>query len=280
MPIVDTETHYITGADEGDGPAVLLLHSSGGSSRQWKALIEAAEAGNRLIAPDFLDYGGTHAKPPVPVTSEAEVEVVLAALDLVPGPVDIVGHSYGGTVALNAARRLGDRLRSLVLIEPVAFQFLHLTGESRLWREMEDVARRHVDLVAEERNAAAADAFMGYWIGAEPWNRMSDAMREQIIGTMPKIAAEWEIMFASEDGPDAYSGIEAPTLLIRGADTRKPVSRVADLLLKALSDIRLEEVPGAGHMSPLTHASEVNRLIMGHIDACRRASAMDDCPAA
>jgi len=74
----------------------------------------------------------------------------------------------------------------------------------------------------------------------------------------------------------------APTLLIRGADTRKPFSRVADLLLTTLSDARLEEVPGAGHTSPLTHADaeEVNRLIMGHIDACRRASAMDDCPAA
>lgn len=280
MPIVETDTHYITGIDEGDGPTVLLFHSSGASSRQWKSLIEAEKHANRLIAPDFLDYGGTRRIPPGPVTSEAEVGVALAALHLIPGPVDIVGHSYGGTVALRVARHLGARVRSLVLIEPVAFEFLHMLGEDRLWEEMADVARRHVDLVAEDRSAAAADVFMGYWVGSRAWDGMPDAIREQIIQTMPKIAAEWEIMFSAKEGPETFSGLGAPTLLVRGTDTRKPVSKVVDILLNTLPNAHLKEVAGAGHMSPLTHSGDVNRLIMDHIEACRQAQAAGSSTAA
>ena len=280
MPIVETDTHYITGIDEGDGPTVLLLHSSGASSRQWKALIQAEHDKNRFIAPDFLDYGGTRCIPPGPVTSEAEVEVTMAALHLIPGPVDLVGHSYGGTVALRVARRLGERVRSLVLIEPVAFEFLHMLGEDRLWEEMADVARRHVDLVAEGQSAAAADVFMGYWIGSRDWCGMPDVMRDQIIETMPKIAAEWEIMLTAKERPETFSGMDAPTLLIRGTETREPVSRVLDILLETLPNAHLEEVAGAGHMSPLTHSGDVNRLIMNHIEACRQAAAVSTCTAA
>ncbi len=272
MPIVETDTHYITGIDQGDGPTVLLLHSSGASSRQWKALIQAEHGANRFIAPDFLDYGGTRRIPPGPVTSEAEIDVTLAALHLIPGPVDIVGHSYGGTVALRVARRLGARVRSLTLIEPVAFEFLHMVGEDRLWEEMADVARRHVDLVAENRSAAAADVFMGYWVGSHAWYAMPDPMREQIVETMPKIAAEWQIMLAAKDGPEIFSDLDVPTLMIRGTKTRKPVSKVVDILLETLPNARLEEVAGAGHISPVTHSGDVNRLIMGHIEACRQAA--------
>jgi len=272
MPIVETDTHYLTGIDEGDGPTVLLLHSSGASSRQWKALIQTEQHANRFIAPDLLDYGGTRCIPPKPLTSEAELDVTLAALHLISGPVDIVGHSYGGTVALRVARRLGGRVRSLVLIEPVAFEFLHMVGEDRLWEEMADVARRHVDFVAEDRNAAAADVFMGYWVGSRDWYGMPDAMREQIIETMPKIAAEWQIMLAAKEGPETFSGVDVPTLLIRGTETRKPVSKGVDSLLDTLPSARLKEVAGAGHMSPLTHSGDVNRLIMDHIETCRQAA--------
>jgi len=279
MPIVETDTHCITGIDEGDGPTVLLLHSSGASSRQWKALIQTEQHANRFIAPDFMDYGGTRCIPPKPVTSEAEVEVTLAALHLISDPVDIVGHSYGGTVALRVARHLGARVRSLVLIEPVAFAFPHMVGEDRFWGDMADVARRHVDLVAEHRNAAAADVFMGYWVGSRDWYGMPDAMREQIIETMPKIAAEWRIMLAAKEGPETFSGLDVPTLLIRGTETRKPVSKVVDILLNTLPDARLKEVAGAGHMSPLTHSGDVNRLIMDHIETCRQVAASNSTAA-
>ena len=88
---------------------------------------------------------------------------------------------------------------------------------------------------------------------------------------MPKIAAEWQIMFAAKEGPEMFSGLDAPTLMIRGTETRKPVSTVVDILLQTLPNAQLEEVAGAGHMSPLTHGADVNRLIMDHIEACRQA---------
>src|SRR6185503_3141479 len=59
-----------------------------------------------------------------------EAALVRALLDRYDGPAHLVGHSYGGAVALNVAHSRGAMLRSLTLIEPVAFHLLRDGNEA------------------------------------------------------------------------------------------------------------------------------------------------------
>jgi pimeloyl-ACP methyl ester carboxylesterase len=83
----------------------------------------------RVLTPDLLGYGWSE---PSAVNTRFHPWSDLGALVALAGdadaPVHLVGHSYGGALALEAARTLGPRVQSLTLIEPMAFHLLRLTG--------------------------------------------------------------------------------------------------------------------------------------------------------
>jgi pimeloyl-ACP methyl ester carboxylesterase len=252
--------------EAGAGEPIVLLHCSSGSSGAWTPVMNHLGQDYRLLAPDLLGYGRTAPWPrDASLGADAELGVVEALLDVACRPAHLVGHSYGGTVALNAARRFPRQVASLTLIEPVAFHLLRRADEPDGWREIAALAERHLALVGEGRNAAAAEAFVTYWTGPKAWQQMPDAARDNAVRTAAKVAAEWRLMFAAEDDRDAIAGVGAPTLLICGGRTRMPARRVVEVLRRTLPHALPHEIADAGHMSPLTHASEVSALIVRHI---------------
>src|SRR5262249_60023903 len=84
----------------------------------------------------------------------------------------------------------------------------------------------HIALTAQGHDIEASRAFITYWMGSAAWQQMPAAVRDSIIRTMPKVAAEWRLMFALHDDLDTIAGIEAPTLLICGGEDREPAPAV------------------------------------------------------
>jgi len=254
--------------EAGAGEPVVFLHCSSGSSGAWAPVMEHLAPGYRLLAPDLLGYGRNAPWPrKAALAPDGELGVVEALLDVAGQPVHLVGHSYGGTVALSAASRFPRRVASLTLIEPVAFQLLRGADELDGWREIAALAERHLALVSQGLDAAAAEAFVTYWTGPKAWQRMPDAARDSAVQSAVKVAAEWLLMFAAENDLDAIGGIEAPTLLVCGGRTRRPARRVVEIVCQALPHARYHEIADAGHMSPLTHPADVAEAIRRHVGA-------------
>ena len=252
----------------GAGEPIVFLHCSSGSSGAWVSVMNQLVRDHRALAPDLLGYGRSAPWPrDLPLASDGELGVLEALLDVVGQPVHLVGHSYGGTVALNAARRFPRRVASLTLIEPVAFHLLRRADEPTGWREIAALAERHLALVREGRDAAAAEAFVTYWSGPKAWQQMPDAARDSAVRSAAKVAAEWLLMFALEDDCDAIAGIEAPMLLVCGGRTRPPARQVVEILRQALLHARYHEIADAGHMSPLTHPACIAESIQHHVGA-------------
>ncbi|MEM7023792.1 MAG: alpha/beta fold hydrolase [Pseudomonadota bacterium] len=110
----------------GAGPVVGLVHSSVAGARQWHRLMRDLEDRFHLVAVNLFGYGRT------PVwsgqraqTLQDQAELVLAVLPDA-GPVSLVGHSFGGAVAMKAAEALGPRVDKLILFEPNPFYLMHL----------------------------------------------------------------------------------------------------------------------------------------------------------
>jgi len=252
--------------DAGAGQPIVLLHCSAGSSGAWVPVIHQLGQGYRVLAPDLLGYGRSAPWPRhVPIAADQELGVIQPLLDVAGQPVHLVGHSYGGTVALDAARRFPRRVASLSLIEPVAFHLLRYADEPDSWSEIAALAERHLALVGEGRDAAAAEAFITYWTDPKVWQQMPDAARDSAIRSAVKVAAEWHLMFALENDFDVTAGIEVPTLLVCGGRTRTPARRVVEILRQALPHAHHYEIADAGHMSPLTHPAEVAEAIRRHV---------------
>jgi pimeloyl-ACP methyl ester carboxylesterase len=100
--------------DAGAGVPVLLLHSAGLSGRQWRRLSsQLAERHKRTIVPDLSGHGSSQPWPePTPFSFRLDVERVSRILRMVPA-VHVIGHSYGGLIALQAAAAEPQQVRSL-----------------------------------------------------------------------------------------------------------------------------------------------------------------------
>jgi pimeloyl-ACP methyl ester carboxylesterase len=252
--------------EAGAGEPILLLHCSSGSSAAWLPVMNQLAHDYHVLVPDLLGYGRCAPWPRDAVLPpDGELGAVEVLLGVAGRPVHLVGHSYGGTVALNAARRYPRQVASLTLIEPVAFQLLRRADEPDGWGEIAALAEGHLALVREGRDAAAAEAFVTYWTGPKAWQQMPDAARDSVVRSAAKVAAEWRLMFAHGDDHKAIAAIDSPTLLICGGRTRMPARRIIEILRQALPHARHLEIADAGHMSPLSHPAGVAVAIGRHV---------------
>src|SRR5690242_13795135 len=106
-------------ADTGSGEPVLLLLSHGLSGRQWRRLAsDLAARGMRAVVPDLSGHGASPSWPePTPFSFQVDVEAVVEILGSIAAPVHVIGHSYGGFLALQAARAAPRWVRSLALFD-------------------------------------------------------------------------------------------------------------------------------------------------------------------
>jgi pimeloyl-ACP methyl ester carboxylesterase len=246
----------------GKGPVVILGHCSSASHREWLPLIGTLKADWRVLAPDFIGYGQSAPWPATkPFSIDADVQVLLALAKKVKGKLHFVGHSYGAALALEAARSLGNRVKCLVLVEPVSFHLLRQEARPE-WTEVEALGLSVIGAVAKGDDRAAAKSFMTYWLGRLRWWLSPEKFKSAMAATIPKVALEFGIIVDAPTTLKDYAEITAPTLLIAGSKTRKPTRAVVDLLAAALPNAKLEILRGAGHMSPFTHPAELNRLVL------------------
>lgn len=253
--------------DVGNGTPVVLAHCSGGSHKMWAPLAAALSNRYRVLAPDLLGYGRSE---PWPVNARlhpwSDLGALLSLADLADEPIHIVGHSYGGTVALEAARVLGTRVKSLTLIEPVAFHLLRLTGRMREWQEIMKVGQRMISALRLRRDRGAAQVYMKYWVGRLRWWAMRPSARRRVVQTVGKVGAEFEVISHLSRSVGDYRSINMPTRLIAGHRTPPAARAIVDELAHILPDAHVRVLARAGHMSPITHPADVTKLVAEHID--------------
>jgi pimeloyl-ACP methyl ester carboxylesterase len=259
---------------------VIALHCSGAGAEQWSSLGEALGSAFRLAAPSH--YGGEESRSWVGTHAFALADEAARTIDLIDrgeGKIHLVGHSYGGGVALHVALARPDRIASLSLYEPCAFHLLKEMGDKGAapFAEISGVARVTGQCVAAGDYAGAASFFVNYWSGEGTWAALRPSAQMTLIRWVPKVPLEFRALIEEPTPPGAYRELQAPTLVIRGDHTPLPALTIAEALPMLMPRARLSIVAGAGHMGPLTHASAVSELIVAHIranDAAARSPAV------
>ena len=268
MPHVSVRGVNVFYRDEGAGPTVVLGHSSTGSGGQWRPLLERLASRFRLIAPDHIGYGRTGPHPGDLPVMEHEKAIVAALIDLVPGPVHLVGHSLGGGIMARVAAHAPERVRSLTMIEPTLFHLLAPAGRAKEHDEIRLVADRVIRLVDAGDHEEAARGFIEYWVGPGAYDAMEPRVRGTVTIGMAKLRAEWPSGFEEWGASvQALSALRMPIQLIAGTETTPAARAVVDVLRGIWPEAQLALIAGAGHMSPLTHPQSVNQVIEIFLEA-------------
>jgi pimeloyl-ACP methyl ester carboxylesterase len=256
-------------------PHVVCLHSSAASGRQWRRLVADGGIAWQWHTPDLFGHGGRPDWPELmPSHLGVEARGVLAGLPFGPEQgFHLVGHSYGGAVALQIALQQPYRVQSLTLYEPVAFGLLPALGaDEPEWEEIRNVAAALTAALDRNDDFNAARGFCAYWHGRDVWPELDVAQQLRLADVMPSVQRHFEALFAAQWSDSLLDLLRMPVQLICGSVTRASARRVAQSLSVRLPLVKLQMLEGAGHMAPITDAARVNALILESLGAMRQVA--------
>lgn len=249
--------------EAGDGPGVVCLHSNASHSGQWIPLMDQLAPEFRVLAPDMFGAGkGSPWPQDTTVTLSDEVARLEPVFASAGEPFSLVGHSYGGAVALIAALQNPGRLKSIAVFEPALFCVLEEAdpGQAPYGGIARAVADADAFVKAGDRDAAA-ERFIDYWMGSGAWAEIPEDSRGPISDSIPD-ASGWLTALTREPTPlEEFRSLDVPVLYLVGTCSPSSSRGVADLITPALQDVEVVELDGLGHMGPVTHPQIVNQSI-------------------
>ena len=249
-------------------PSVICLHASGGSGAQWRVLDNALRPAFRVLTPDLHGHGDAPAwagaRRDIVGADAARVAAIAASVN---GDVHLVGHSYGGAIALRVARDHPSLIKSVAVYEPVVLRALFdYNPNHRSAAEVVEIARAiRRDLNGGDR-MRAAHRFLRYWSGEGAWARLADERRLRLAGRMPIIDAHFASLIGDALALSDYRGIVAPVLCMTGRETRASARRMVELLRFVLPRAEPVTFDAMGHLGPITHPEIVARRIAEFIE--------------
>lgn len=180
----------------------------------------------------------------------------------------LVGHSYGGAVALVAALANPGRVRALVLYEPTLFALIdgHSPPPNAADGARDTVARA-TQALDDGNIDQAARIFIDYWMGPGAWDATPPA-RQPAIAASVKNLRRWGHALLTEPTPlQAFSALDMPVLLMSGSRSTPAAHAVSARLETVLPRLERVNFPELGHMGPVTHPAVVNAAIASFLDA-------------
>ena len=242
------------------GPArVLMIHGLTGYGRRWHTLAARHLADIAVLAPDLIGHGRSTWS--APWTIDANVAALAGLIeDEADGPVLVVGHSFGGAVALHLAAACPDLVSGLMLLDPA----VGLDGQRM--REVAEATMASPDYT--DPAEARTEKITGAWADVAPAEL--DAECENHLVALPNGRYGWRICmpammsYWSELARDiALPHRGTPTTLVRAefSDPQYVTEALIDGLSRQLgTDFTLLEF-GCRHMVPLADPAQTATVI-------------------
>jgi pimeloyl-ACP methyl ester carboxylesterase len=240
----------------GEGPRrVLALHCTLAHSGAWRGLA-AGLSDTTFVAPDMLSHGRS---PDWDGQGDFQDRSVAATEHLLEPDMDLIGHSFGATVALRLAVAHPERVRSLTLIEPVFFA-VAIQDAPDLLADHDADAGPFVDALRAGDAALGARLFNRMWSNGGPrWPDLPEPLRAAMtrgIHVVPACRSAIYDDLAGMLAPGVLDQLQIPCLLLRGSETHPVIGAVNDGLARRLPDAENVVIDGAGHMLPISHPKE------------------------
>jgi pimeloyl-ACP methyl ester carboxylesterase len=260
----------LSGAGKLSLNTAIALPCSGAGSGMWRYLHDHLNGQVRLLTPDLYGAADGPIWPGERAFSlDDEVAPIVQAIDGCDRGVHLIGHSYGAAVALHAALARPEKVSSLTLYEPAAFQVLRI-ADGVEYAEITGLARDVEVMLARGDVRGSMTRFVNFWGGAGSWDAMTPNAQAALMRWAPKASLDFRAVLAQSVQPSRYESLRMPCLIISGEQSPDPIREIAKILYTIMPDCQLKVLEGIGHMGPFTHGSHTAKIIADHIQSVAR----------
>jgi len=238
-------------------PDLLMIHCALAHSGVLGGL--AGALGRPAVAFDMPGHGKSAAHG---FDVDLHTEATQVATDFLgETPMDIIGHSFGATIALRLALEYPDAVRRLVLIEPLLFAAIR---GSPMYENHIDAFQPFIDAMRAGDAMLAAKRFTAMWGIGVAWEDLRDDQRQTLAEQILLIPEQNASIFEDNArmlAPGRLESLNVPVLMVQGALTEPVVPAVQAALAARIPNVETHIIEGTGHMAPITHPTLVADVI-------------------
>ena len=239
----------------GDGnERALMMHCTLSSARAMAPMAMAFEIASRrpplifqvMVKVADWDFNG-----------DLQDRVTEVAQSFIDGPVHLIGHSFGATVALRLMSQMPERIKSVVLFEPV-FVEAAFQRTPKLRASYEAEAQDFVEAIKSNDKERATIEFLKMWGDGTPWEAIPPNLRQSMIDKIDVVDAGTPALHQDTHGllgPRVWR-ITRDLPCLFGARSIPIMQDIHTALVELMPQASDHAIDGAGHMVPMTHQAE------------------------
>lgn len=253
--------------ESGQGTSVLFLPGSFSTTAAWTGVWDVLPDDLRLISANLPGYAG--ADDPRIGTDNHMDRLTAWLFDLlneIAEPVHLVGHSFGGQIAIAAMLQDRANVRSLTTFEanPV---FVRPLGVAFPWlEEVRDIAPR-LEQASLDNDPYAAGIVIDYWTKAGSFAAMPDRIRDFCNAGIAANLRDWASARSFSPEVSAFRHMDLPATFAWGSFASTPIADACNSIAREWPRCTNRIIEGAGHFLVTSHPKHCASVIKERITA-------------
>jgi pimeloyl-ACP methyl ester carboxylesterase len=248
--------------ETGTGSPLLLIHGSGGHADLFDSVVPALAEQHRVIVYDRRGHSRSGSRP-APIVGHLKRQAEDAAEllgKLSATPATVIGWSSGGVIALCLALEHPELVTRLVVCEPPLHASKHVPPSS-IWPFLKT---QFLAAIGRKREAMATvfRMLLAEPDGSNGYDKLYDATREGLLVNAETLLHEFKTGTGEELTPERVRELRCPISAILGGNTAPVFAAATHRLREMLPQMKIGHIPGASHLSVLTHPADFARSVL------------------
>jgi pimeloyl-ACP methyl ester carboxylesterase len=251
--------------EQGSGPTLVMVPGSCSTGAAWRPVIKALDGNFRFVTTSLLGYGETTERRPASDPSVLyEAEILEAVIRKAGGDVHLVGHSFGGAVALIVALRKRVRIASLTVLEAPLPSLLRQYGEDAHYDAFRDMTDAYF-VAYRGGNREAIAKMIDFYGGEGTFASWPERVRAYAVETTPVNMLDWACAYDEPLSPEMLAAIDVPVSVAVGAQSHPAICRANGLVAMSIKGATFRTIGAAAHFMISTHPGQVAELIAENV---------------
>ena len=249
--------------DSGDGIPVVFVPGSYSTPTAWRSIQVLLPGQYRVVGTSLNGYGRTaETRKPGDAGIEHAVHVVRSVVQSIGEPVHLVGHSWGGYIALATALGKDVELRSLSLFEANPIPLIKGTRPD-LFARTQLMATDFIS--AHHRgDSDAASLIIDFWGGVGSFACMPPRVQEYCRASTAANVFDWQGALAAQINLSMCERLDLEILLVRSDGANDVMLEISRVLAEHLPKVRAEVINKANHFLISSHPQQCAALLAAH----------------
>jgi pimeloyl-ACP methyl ester carboxylesterase len=251
---MDIDRYY---EEQGSGSPIVFIHGSYATTSTWKKMVDSLAEKHHCICIKLPGHGGmpdpTDFAEPLMETELAIIEQVVSKLTT--EPIHLVGHSFGGVIALAQLLKGSLEIAEITLFEPVAVWLLDRVKDDEMLARVDTFLNKYRQDAANNMTHVGGQV-IDFWGGTGAYDPLPDFIKESMAPLVPNNIRHWDLDAKSTATLEDLNRCAVSMRVVCGSESNPVAKAICEHITQQVPNCTARMVDGASHFLVTTHPRE------------------------